>query len=210
MPRTGPSPARSTWAASPEQAVSDGKGHIWVDIEDKDSIAAVDAKTLKVTAHYDLAGKVRRAGRAGAGREDHILFAACHEPANMAILNAEDGKIITTLPIGKGVDGAGFNPHTMEAFSSQGDGTLTVIKENSPTSFVVQQNCGNQRGARTMTIDTKTNQIFTITGDLFRLRPDKRARPDGAGLVLHCGGGEVSGIAERIFLHLRRWPNRIR
>ncbi len=105
---------------APEQAVSDGKGHIWVDIEDKDNIAAVDAKTLKVTAHYDLKGKCGEPGGLALDEEHHILFAACHEPATMAILNADDGKIITTLPIGTGVDGTGFNPHTMEAFSSQG------------------------------------------------------------------------------------------
>ena len=63
--------------------------------------------------------------------ENHILFAACHDPATMVILNADNGKILATLPIGKGVDGAVFNPNAMEAFSSQGDGTLTVIKENS-------------------------------------------------------------------------------
>ena len=150
---------------APEQAASDGKGHIWVDLEDKDNVAAVDAKTLKVTAHYDLAGKCGGPGGLALDEKHHILFAACHEPANMAILNAEDGKIITTLPIGKGVEGAGFNPHTMEAFSSQGDGTLTVIKENSFTSFEVEQTVQTKPGARTMTIDTKTGRILSITGE---------------------------------------------
>ena len=150
---------------APEQAVSDGKGHLWVDIEDKNSIAAVDARTLKVTTHYDLAGKGGEPGGLALDEKHHILFAACHEPAVMVILNAEDGKIITTLPIGKGVDGAGFNPRTMEAFSSQGDGTLTVIKENSPTSFEVEQSVQTKPGARTMTVDTKTDRIVSITGD---------------------------------------------
>ncbi len=149
---------------APEQAVSDGKGHIWVDIEDKDNIAAVDAKTMKVTAHYDLAGKCGGPGGLALDIKHHILFAACHNPANMAIVNALDGKIITTLPIGKGVDGAGFNPRTMEAFSSQGqDATLTVIKESSPTSFAVEQTLPTMPGARTMTIDTLKNRIIEIT-----------------------------------------------
>jgi DNA-binding beta-propeller fold protein YncE len=147
----------------PEQAVTDKKGHIYVDLEDKDNIAVVDAKTLKVTAHYSLAGKGGGPGGLALDEKNHVLFAACHEPAAMVMLNAEDGKIITTLPIGQGVDGAGFNPNTMEAFSSQGDGTLTVIKETGPTNFVVEQNATTERGARTMTIDTKTNQIVTIT-----------------------------------------------
>ncbi len=117
---------------APEQAVTDGNGHLWVDIEDKDNVAAVDAKSLTVTAHYDLAGKCGGPGGLAFDAKNRILFAACHNPAVMAILGADDGKLITTLPINPGVDGAGFNPNTMEAFSSQGDGTLTVVKETSP------------------------------------------------------------------------------
>jgi DNA-binding beta-propeller fold protein YncE len=150
---------------APEQAASDGKGHVYVDIEDKDNIAVVDAKDLKVTAHYDLAGKCGGPGGLALDEKHHILFAACHDPANMAILNAEDGKIITTLPIGKGVDGAGFNPKTMEAISTQGDGTLTIIKETSPTQFAVEQTVPTKAGARTMTVDTKTDRIFSVTAD---------------------------------------------
>ena len=162
---------------APEQAVTDGKGHLWVDIEDKDNIAAVDARTLKVTAHYDLAGKGGGPGGLALDEKHHILFAACHEPATMVILDADDGKIVTALPIGQGVDGAGFNPHTMEVFSSQGDGTLTVIKESSPTSFEVEQTVQTKPGARTMTVDTKTNQIFLITGEFAPPAPGQRRGP---------------------------------
>ena len=84
----------------PEQAASDGKGHMYVDVEDKDNIAVVDAKTLTVTAHYDLAGKGGTCAGLALDAKNHILFAACRNPANMVILNADDGKIITTLPIG--------------------------------------------------------------------------------------------------------------
>ena len=80
----------------------------------------------------------------------------------MVILNADDGKIITSLPIGMGVDGAVFNPATMEAFSSQRDGTLTVVKENSPASFVVEQTVKTMPSAKTLTLDSKTNQILLI------------------------------------------------
>jgi DNA-binding beta-propeller fold protein YncE len=146
----------------PEQAVSDSNGHIWVDLEDTNQIAAVDAKTLKVTAHYNLAPQ----GGAPAGLaldvKNHILFAAGSEPAAMVILNADTGKIITSLPIGMGVDGAVFNPATMEAFSSQRDGTLTVVKENSPSSFVVEQTVKTMPSAKTLTLDSKTNQILLI------------------------------------------------
>ena len=150
---------------APEQAVTDGKGHLYVDIEDKDNVAVVDAKTLTVTAHYGLNGK--GGGPAGLAFDvkNHVLFAACHDPATMVVLDVKDGKIIATLPIGSGVDGAVFNPATMEAFSSQGDGTLTVVKENSPTSFVVTQNVQTQRSAKTLTLDTKTNQIYLIAAE---------------------------------------------
>ena len=172
---------------APEQAASDGKGHVYVDIEDKDKIAVVDAKALKVTGQYDLAGKCGGPGGLALDEKHHILFAACHDPAVMAILSAEDGKIITILPIGKGVDGAGFNPDTMEAFSSQGDGTLTVVKENSPTSFEVEQNVATKAGARTMTVDTKTGRIISVTGDFAPPAPGQRRGqmvPDSFSIVV--------------------------
>jgi hypothetical protein len=78
-------------------------------------------------------------------------------------MNADDGKIITSLPIGRGSDGGGFNPATMEAFSSQGDGTLTIIKEKSPTNFEVTQTVETKARAKTCTLDTKNNQIVLIT-----------------------------------------------
>ncbi len=149
---------------APEQAVSDGAGHIYVDIEDKDNIAVVDAKTLTVTAHYDLTGKGGTCAGLAIDVKNKILFAGCRNPQVMVVLTT-GGKIIDTLPIGRGVDGAVFNPATMEAFSSQGDGTLTVIKENSPTSFVVEQTVQTKVSAKTLTLDSKTNQILLIAAD---------------------------------------------
>ncbi len=150
---------------APEQAVSDGKGHLYIDLEDKDNIAVVDAKTMTVTATYDLAGKGGTCAGLALDVKNHILFAACRNPANMVILNADDGKIITTLPIGSGTDGAVFNPNTMEAFTSQGDGTLTVVKENSPTSFVVEQTVQTMVSAKTLTLDSKTGHILLIAAE---------------------------------------------
>ena len=115
---------------APEQAATDGKGHIYVDIEDKDNVAVVDAKTMQVTAHYPLGDNKTPAGLS-LDAKNHILFVECRNPAVSVIMNAADGKIIKTLPIGTGVDGAGFRAATKEAFSSQGDGTLTVIKEHA-------------------------------------------------------------------------------
>ena len=150
---------------APEQAVTDGKGHLYIDIEDKDKIAVVDAATLKVTANYDLGAKGRVPAGLAFDVRNHVLFAACRDPRTMVILNADDGKVIDALPIGSGVDGAVFNPKTMEAFSSQGDGTLTVIKENGPTSFVVEQNVKTMQRAKTLTLDSKTNRILLIAAE---------------------------------------------
>ena len=148
---------------APEQAASDGKGHLYVDIEDKDNVAVVDVNTLKVTAHYDLGGKGGGPGGLGLDAKNNILFAFCHDPQTCVVLNAVDGKFLATLPIGRGTDGGGFNPKTMEAFSSQGDGTLTIIKENSPTSFEVAQTVQTKARAKTCTLDSKKNQIVLIT-----------------------------------------------
>jgi DNA-binding beta-propeller fold protein YncE len=148
---------------APEQAASDGQGHLYVCLEDKDNIAVVDVKALKVTAHYDLAGKGGGPGGLGFDAKNRILFAMCHDPQTCVVLNADDGKILATLPIGRGTDGGSFNPNTMEAFSSQGDGTLTIIKESSPTSFEVEQTVQTKSRAKTCTLDTRHNQIILIT-----------------------------------------------
>jgi DNA-binding beta-propeller fold protein YncE len=150
---------------APEQAASDEKGHVYIDIEDKDNVAVVDAKTLKVTAHYDIKGKGGTPAGLALDAKNHILFVCCRRPQVAVIMNADDGKILTTLPIGNGVDAAEFNPTTMEAFSSQRDGTLTVIKETSPTAFEVEQTVQTKPGAKTSTLDAKTNQIYLITAE---------------------------------------------
>ena len=163
----------------PEQAVSDGKGHLYIDVEDKENIAVVDSKTLMVTGHYDVTGKGGTCAGLALDNKNHILFASCRNPANMVILNAEDGKVITTLPIGNGSDGAQFNPRTMEAFSSQVDGTLTIVKENSPTSFEVEQTLPTMTGARTSALDTKTGHLILIGAEFGP--PTPPAQPGGRG-----------------------------
>jgi DNA-binding beta-propeller fold protein YncE len=173
---------------APEQAASDGRGHLYVCLEDKDNIAVVDVKTLKVTARYDLAGK--GGGPAGLGFDvkNRILFAMCHEPQTCVVLSADEGKILTTLPIGRGTDGGGFSPHTMEAFSSQGDGTLTIIKETSPTSFEVEQTVQTKARAKTCTLDTRNNQIVLIT-----IEPT----PNSPSAATPSAGGEPAGGRQR-------------
>jgi DNA-binding beta-propeller fold protein YncE len=165
---------------APEQAVTDGKGHVYVDLEDKDSIAVVDAAAMKVTARYSLGGKASTPAGLAFDIKNHILFATCRMPAMMVILNAEDGKILDALPTGTGTDGAVFNPTTMEAFSSNSDGTLTIVKENSPTSFVVEQNLKTMVGAKTLTLDSKTNHVIMIAAE-YGPAPTPAATPPAGG-----------------------------
>ncbi|HWE87057.1 MAG TPA: hypothetical protein VG267_19080 [Terracidiphilus sp.] len=150
---------------APEQAAADGAGKIFVDIEDKAAIAVIDANTMKMVGKYDLSSRGSGCAGLALDAKNGILFAACREKNNMVILSAADGHIITDLPTGEGCDGVTFNPATMEAASSQGDGTITVIKEDSPTSFSVEQNVATPMRARTHTLDTKTGNLYTITAE---------------------------------------------
>jgi len=145
-----------------EQAQSDGQGKLYVDVEDEKKIAVVDMKTMKVITKYDLGDSAGGPGGLGLDVKNHILFAMCARPNVCVVVNADDGKVLTTLPIGNGTDGGGFNPNTMEAFSSQRDGTLTIIKESSPTSFAVEQNVQTKAGCKTSSLDTKNNNIVLI------------------------------------------------
>jgi DNA-binding beta-propeller fold protein YncE len=150
---------------APEQGQFDGKNRIYVDIEDKDAIAVIDASTMKMIGKYDLSSKSGECAGLALDAKNNILFAACRKNNDMVILSATDGHIIADLPTGVGCDGATFNPATMEAFSSQGDGTLTVIKENSPTSFAVEQTVATPARAKTITLDTKTGHLLLITAE---------------------------------------------
>ena len=165
---------------APEQAVSDGKGTIYVNISDKANIAVVDAKNMKVTAHYDMSSK----GSGGSGlafdAKNHVLFAYYSQPTpTVVIVNAKSGDIITTLPTGTGVDTVAFNPATMEAISAEGGGTMTFIKENSPTSFSVEQTLATKAGAKTLALDTKTNHLLTMTAEWGPPAPNAPPGPAG-------------------------------
>ncbi|MGB7264076.1 MAG: hypothetical protein WBC92_01090 [Terracidiphilus sp.] len=150
---------------APEEAATDGHGKIYVDIEDKAAIAVIDANTMKMVGRYDVSSKGGGCAGLALDAKNGILFAACREKSNMIILSAADGHIITDLPTGVGCDGVTFNPETMEAFSSQGDGTITVVKEASPTSFAVEQTVFTPARAKTITLDTKTGNLYLITAE---------------------------------------------
>ncbi|HEY3756414.1 MAG TPA: hypothetical protein VGL42_09725 [Opitutaceae bacterium] len=150
---------------APEQAQSDGAGLVFIDIEDRDQVAVIDAHSLKVLRKYDLNGKGGGPGALALNAKSRTLFVCCHDPATAIMLDADTGAILGVLPIGKGVDAAEFDPDTMECFSSQGDGTLTVIKESEGRHFAVEQTVATKVGARTSTLDQKTGHIFLATAD---------------------------------------------
>ncbi len=149
---------------------------------------------MKVVAHYPLGDKGRCNGLAIDAKND-VLFAACAASGNppatpaqpmMVILSAKDGKILANLPLAGGSDGAVFNPATMEAFSTHGNGTLTVVQEKSPTEFEVEQNLNTMDGARTITLDSKTNHILAMSQE----RGPAPAAPPAGGR----GGGRAPAI----------------
>jgi len=176
-----------------EQAASDGKGHMYVDLEDKGTVAVVDMKTMQKTGEYSLGGKNGAAGLA-MDTKNGILFAYCRQPAMCVILSAADGKILDNLPIGNGCDGATFNPDTMEAFSSQGQsGNLTIIKENSPTSFAVEQTLPTKAGAKTCTFDSKTSHVIAISIEAAQTPAAAGTTPTPAAPGGQPGGGRRGG-----------------
>lgn len=147
----------------PEYPVSDGKGNIYVNIEDKSLIDVINTQSLKVVKNWSLAPGEEPSGLA-MDRENHRLFSVCNNKL-MVIMNAKNGKIITTLPIGEHVDGAAFDPNLKRAYSSNGEGTITVVQEISDNEFKVLENVPTQKGARTITVDTFTGHLYLPTAE---------------------------------------------
>lgn len=147
----------------PEAGVSDGKGTIFVNLEDKNEIAAFDAKTFKIKKRYKLSKGEEPSGLA-IDRMNSRLFTVCSNKI-MVILNAKTGKEIATLPIGEGADGVAFDPAYQLAYSSNGDGTMTIVKEFSASRFEILENIKTAPGARTLAIDPRSHHIFMPTSD---------------------------------------------
>ena len=147
----------------PEAAVSDGKGRIYVNIEDTAELAVFDARTLAVLARWSLKPCEEPTGLAF-DQAHHRLFAACHNKL-LTIIDEQSGKVIATPPIGEGTDGAAFDPALQLAFTTNGTapGTLTVVHEDSPDRFTVADNVTTQRGARTIALDPVSHRVYTST-----------------------------------------------
>ena len=160
----------------PEFGVADGKGLVFVNIEDKNEVQVIDARKATVLHSWPMAGCDEPSGLA-MDQKHRRLFAGCGNNV-MAVVNADDGKVITTIPTGHGVDANGFDPGTDLAFSSNGDGTLTVVHEDSAEKFTLLGNAETQRTARTMALDPKTHDVFLVAAEIEEQPPaEGQTRP---------------------------------
>jgi DNA-binding beta-propeller fold protein YncE len=140
----------------PEFAAADGKGHVFVNLEDKSSVLDIDSKKLSVAHTWPLAPCDGPSGMA-MDLKTHRIFSGCEKM--MAVLDTDSGKVVTTMPICNGVDATAFDPATGFIFHSCGDATLTVIHEDSPDKYTKVEDVKTVRGARTMALDTKTHNV---------------------------------------------------
>lgn len=161
----------------PEFPVADGRGHVYANIESTSEIIEIDSHAMKITRRWPLAPGTWPSGLA-IDAKHHILFSGCRNKL-MVIMSAGDGKVLATEPIGQGVDATRFDPGTGYAFASNGaSGNLTVIHEDSPTTFHVVENVSTEMGARTMALDPKTHDVYLVTADIQRIdHPAPHTRP---------------------------------
>ena len=146
----------------PEFSVNDGKGKVYVNIEDKSEICMINSSTLKVEQCWPISPGEGPSGLA-LDNETHRLFSVCDKM--MVVLDAVTGKVVTTLPIGERVDGVAFDPILKRAYSSNGAGTMTVVQEVDENNFKVLENVITQAGARTIALDKKTHHIYLPTAE---------------------------------------------
>ena len=146
----------------PETGVADGKGNVYVNIEDRSEIVRIDTAKLTVAEHIPMAGCEDPSALA-MDTAHRRLFAGCASKI-VAVVDPDAGKMITTVDIGGGVDAGAFNPKTQQLFMSCGaDGVVTVIHEDSPNKYSVLQNVPTAKGARTMALDEATSTVYTVT-----------------------------------------------
>ena len=160
----------------PEFAAADGKGMVFVNLDNKSEIVAIDSKKLEVKAHWPVEPGEDPSGLA-IDRKHMRLFAVCGNK-KMVVMDATTGKVVADVPIGTGPDAAGFDSETNLAFSSNGEGTLTIIHQDSADKYSVVENVATQKYARTMAVDSKTHNVFLVTAEFGAPPAD---RPNGRG-----------------------------
>jgi DNA-binding beta-propeller fold protein YncE len=168
---------------SPEFAVADGHGAVFVNIKNKSALTKIDSRSLKVTNEWSLAPCESPSGLA-IDTDNARLFVACDNKM-MAVADANSGKVITTVPTGEGADAIRFDPGTRLAFSSNGDsGTLTVIHQDAADTYSVLENVKTGEGARTMELDSKTHNVYVVTAKLVPAEPYPKPAPGTVRLLI--------------------------
>jgi len=178
-PKSGKVVSTIPLSGKPETAVSDGKGNVFVNIEDKSAISKINMHTYKVEKTWPIAPGESPSGLA-IDRKTNRLFAGCDNKM-MIVLDAETGKVVSTPAIGEGCDGTNFDPELKYAYSSNGEGTLTVIKEISKDKFEVIDNVPTKKGARTNCLDLSTHALYLPTADFGAAVQGERRPPMIAG-----------------------------
>ena len=173
-PKSGKIEAPIALGGAPEFLAADGAGKVYVNLEDKDTVAVVDLKARKVIARWPVAPGGRPVGLA-LDKEHHALIIGCRKPQKMIVMSTENGKVLGDLPIGAGVDAT--RVAGAEAFASAGDGTLTVVGRSSSGEYTVVALVKTERGAKTMDIDTRTHKIYLPTADFEDVKPGASGRP---------------------------------
>ena len=156
----------------PEFSQTDLKGNIFVNIEDKNMLNVIDTKTLTVKQHWSIAPGDEPSGLA-LDNENHRLFSVCGNKT-MVVTDAQTGKVITTLPIGDHCDGVAFDSVLKRAYSSNGEGTITVVQEVNKDKFVVLENAASQKSARTIAVNSKTHHLYLPAGE-YNPKPEPTA-----------------------------------
>jgi DNA-binding beta-propeller fold protein YncE len=159
---------------APEFLAADGLGKVFVNLEDKDTVAVVDLKARKVIARWPVSPGGAPVGMA-IDSQHHTLFVGCRRPQKMIVMDTESGKVLADLPIGAGVDATKVNGS--EAFASCGDGTLAVVTKSSEGKYELVQTVNTARGAKTMGVDTATGKIYLPTADFEDPTPGASGRP---------------------------------
>ena len=158
----------------PETAVSDGAGKLFVNIEDKNEIVVVDTKSFKVLNHWSIAPGESPTGLS-IDKITHRLFAGCEKL--LMVINASNGKIVDKITIGDGCDGTAFDPATKNIFTSNGDGTMTIIHEKDADKFTVVENVITKKGARTIALDKATHLVYLPTAEFEPMAAGEKGRP---------------------------------
>jgi DNA-binding beta-propeller fold protein YncE len=159
----------------PEFSVTDGKGKVFVNIEDKSCINVINTSTLKVEQRWPLAPGEEPSGLAF-DVQNNRLFSVCGNKL-MVVSDAKTGKIVASLPIGDRCDGVAFDPGNKRAYSSNGEGTITVVQEVSSDSYKVLETIPTQTGARTITIDKTTHHLYLPTAEFEPAPAEGKSRP---------------------------------